>query len=350
MAIGIDDLYDDDEVLMHQNQDENQEIENKSEGQEYEQNQDGDFIEDFLKTRGIDDLQKINFEDDNGNLIERDWNELSKEEKINILNMPLETQEKEINNNGDNDLTEEEINLLSQIRQSNLTPTEFLKQIAGQEVEVTPQYKIDELSDDEVFILDLESRVGEMTDEEAAEALSTAKSNEDFFKRQIEGIRKEYKEREDYRNQQEEAQREQEEQEAFEAYQTQVVDAINNFNSVGNFDLNFEQEDKEELADFMLSKDQSGNNYLFEALQDPETLTKAAWFILNGEEAFNNISDYFAQQIKLVSENQYKKGLEDGKKGVQTRPTVVIDNSNKNNNNKQNHRSYSSINDLDDDD
>jgi hypothetical protein len=53
----------------------------------------------------------------------------------------------------------------------------------------------------------------------------------------------------------------------------------------------------------------------------------------------------------LVSENQYKKGLEDGKKGVQTRPTVVIDNSNKNNhNNKNTYRSYQSINDLDDDD
>ena len=348
MGIGIDDLYDDDEMLEAQNQDENQENQEEFQQQEQNQNQDEDFLGDFLKTRGIDDLQKINFEDDNGNLIERSWNDLSREEKINILNMPLETQE-EISNNSDSDLTEEEISLLSQIRQSNLTPTEYLKQIAGQEVEVTPQYKIDELSDDEVFILDLESRVGEMTDEEAAEALSTAKSNEDFFKRQIEGIRKEYKEREDYRNQQEEAQKEQEEQEAFEAYQTQVVDAINNFNSIGNFDLNFEQEDKEELADFMLSKDQSGNNYLFEALQDPETLTKAAWFILNGEEAFNNISDYFAQQIKLVSQNQYKKGLEDGKKGVQTRPTVVIDNSNKNNN-KQNHRSYSSINDLDDDD
>ena len=284
---------------------------------------------------------------DNGELIERSWNDLSKEEKINILNTPLDIQSEE--EREDNGLTEEEINLLSQIRQSNLTPTEFLKQIAGTEVEATPQYKIDELSDDEVFILDLESRVGEMTDEEAAEALSTAKSNEDFFKRQIEGIRKEYKEREDYRSQQEQAQREQEEYEAFNTYQTQVVDAINDFNSIGNFDLNFEQEDKEELADFMLSRDQSGNNYLFQALQDPETLTKAAWFILNGEEAFNNISDYFAQQIKLVSENQYKKGLEDGKKGVQTRPTVVIDNSNKNNN-KQNHRSYSSINDLDDDD
>jgi len=52
----------------------------------------------------------------------------------------------------------------------------------------------------------------------------------------------------------------------------------------------------------------------------------------------------------LVSENQYKKGLEDGKKGVQTRPTVVIDNSNKNNKQTQHYRSYKSINDLDDDD
>jgi hypothetical protein len=52
----------------------------------------------------------------------------------------------------------------------------------------------------------------------------------------------------------------------------------------------------------------------------------------------------------LVSQNQYKKGLEDGKKGVQTRPTVVIDNSNKNNNKPNAHRAYSSINDLDDDD
>jgi hypothetical protein len=47
--------------------------------------------------------------------------------------------------------------------------------------------------------LDLESRVGELSDEEAAEALNTVKQNEEFFKKQIEGIRKEYKEREDLR-------------------------------------------------------------------------------------------------------------------------------------------------------
>ena len=339
MAIGIDDL-DDDDILEPGEQHETQEPPtNEPPGQE----QEGDFMSDFLKTRGIDDLNSINFQDDDGNITTRKWDELSNEEKINILNMPLETEEVEDNNG----LTEDEIALLTQIRQSNMTPTEYLQSIAGEQVEVTQQYKIDELSDDEVYLLDLESRVGELTDEEAAQALNTAKSNEEFFKKQIEGIRKEYKEREDLKAQQEEAEREQEQQQAFENYQAQVVDAINGFTSIGNFDLNFEDADKEELAEFMLSRDQAGKNYLFEALQDPETLTKAAWFILNGEEAFNTISDYFTQQIKLVSENQYKKGLEDGKKGVQTRPTVVIDNSKKNNN--QN-RQYKSIFDFDDDD
>ena len=339
MAIGIDDL-DDDDILEPGQQ---QEIQTPPATPSTKQETEGDFMSDFLKTRGIDDLNNINFQDDDGNLTTRKWEELSNEEKINILNMPLETEQRD----NQNDLSEEEINLLAQIRQSNMTPSEYLQSIAGEQKEVVPQYKIDELSDDEVYLLDLESRVGELSDEEAAQALSNAKQNEEFFKKHTEGIRKEYKEREDLKIQQEEAEKEQEQQQAFENYQAQVVDAINKFTSIGNFDLNFEDADKEELAEFMLSQDQAGKNYLFEALQDPETLTKAAWFILNGEEAFNTISDYFAQQIKLVSENQYKKGLEDGKKGVQTRPTVVIDNSNKNN---KTHRSYSSINDLDDDD
>jgi hypothetical protein len=57
------------------------------------------------------------------------------------------------------------------------------------------------LSDDEVFLLDLESRVGELNDDEAAQALTNAKQNEDFYKKQVDGIRKEYKEREDYASQ-----------------------------------------------------------------------------------------------------------------------------------------------------
>ena len=338
MAIGINDL-DDDDIMTG----EEQPLNNQGSPAQQQQEESDDYMSDFLKSRGIDDPSKIIFEDDNNQMIQRDWKDLSKEEKLNILNMPLDQHEEEDNGNN---LTEEEINLLNQIRQSNMTPSEYIQQLSAGEVIQEPQYSIDQLSDDEVYILDLESRVGELSEEQAAQALNIAKQqDEELYKKQIEGIRKEYKEREDFKNQQTQAQIEQEQQEAFNAYRDSVVNAIDNLTSIGNLDLNFEDADKENLAEFMLSQDESGKNYLYEALQDPEILTKAAWFILNGEEAFNSITDYFKNQIKLVSENQYKKGLEDGKKGInnQSKPTVVITQQ------KNNHRQYNSIEDLDDD-
>ena len=338
MAIGINDL-DDDDIMTG----EEQPLNNPEPPAQQQQEESDDYMSDFLKSRGIDDPSKIIFEDDNNQMIQRDWKDLSKEEKLNILNMPLDQHEEEDNGNN---LTEEEISLLNQIRQSNMTPSEYIQQLSAGEVIQEPQYSIDQLSDDEVYILDLESRVGELSEEQAAQALNIAKQqDEELYKKQIEGIRKEYKEREDFKNQQTQAQIEQEQQEAFNAYRDSVVNAIDNLTSIGNLDLNFEDADKENLAEFMLSQDESGKNYLYEALQDPEILTKAAWFILNGEEAFNSITDYFTNQIKLVSENQYKKGLEDGKKGInnQSKPTVVITKQ------KNDHRQYNSIEDLDDD-
>ena len=337
MAIGIDDLYDDDDdVIESQNQDVDQAQSTNPPVQQEETN----VLEDFLKSRGIDDPSKIKFEDDNGNIEERDWNSLSKEEQFNILNTPLEEPKQE--HTEENDLSDDEINLINQIRQSNLTPEEYLKQLSGQPVE--PQYKIDDLSDDEIYLLDLEDRVGELSDEDAAQALANAKQNEQLFQKQVEGIRKEYKEREENQAKTEEAQRLQEEQEVYEQFKDSVIEAVKGFNNIGNFDLNFDDNDRNELAQFMLEQDESGNNYLWQALQEPETLVKAAWFILNGDEAFESISDYFSTQIKQVAQDQYNKGLEDGKKGIVPKPKVIIDT------NKKSHRSYNSIDELDDDD
>ena len=338
MQIGIHDLDDDDLEVNG-----GTEVHDNPPAQDEHQDQEDAFMSDFLKTRGIDDINKIKFEDDNDQIVERSWNDLTKEEKFNILNTPLEEQHTD---STQTDLSDEEIELLSRIRQSNLTPSQFIEQIQGQQVVQEPTYKIDDLSDDELYILDLESRVGELSDETLAQALSMAKQNEELYQKQIEGIRKEYKEREDFQIQQEEASREQEQQEAYNRFQDNIINSIDQFDSVGNLNLNFDESDKEELAQFMLSKDEQGNNYLWQALQDPDTLVRAAWFILNGDEALNNISDYFINQIKLVSQNQYKKGLEDGKKGISSRPSVVINNSQK----QDQHRSYSRIEDLDDDD
>ena len=343
MQIGINDL-DDDDFGMGFEPSEPQQLEPDPQEPQVEEpvSSDDDYLSDFLKTRGIDDASKIKFEDEQGNIEERSWDSLSKEEKLNILNTPVEQQQEQISDQ----LSDEEIQLLNSIRQSNLTPSQYLQQIKGEQIVQEPQYKIDDLSDDELFLLDLESRVGELTDDMAAQALSNAKQNEELFNKQVEGIRKEYKEREDYQLQQEQEELAQQQQEAYNQFQDTIINSIDQFNSIGNLDLNFDDSDKEELAQFMLSRDEAGNNYLWQALQDPETLTRAAWFILNGEEAFNSISDYFINQIKLVSENQYKKGFEEGKNGKQpSRPQVVIDK-------KQNVQrpSYSSINDLDDDD
>jgi hypothetical protein len=57
------------------------------------------------------------------------------------------------------------------------------------------------LSDDELYILDLEAKVGDLTDEQAAQALQIAKQNEELYEKQVNGLRKEYKEREDFKSQ-----------------------------------------------------------------------------------------------------------------------------------------------------
>ena len=334
MAIGIDDLYDEEDDGIVEQQVE-QVIEPQNETEEED-----NFTSEFLKTKGITDPTRIKFEEEDGSIVERNWNDLTREEQINILNTPVDNApvtEEPTSNPVENELTDEEIELLNTIRQSNLTPSQYLQQFQQPQ---EPIYKVDDLEDDDLYILDLESKVGELSDEDAAQALAVAKQNETLFKKQIEGIRKEYKEREDFLQQQEEANIEEQQRIAFEQYSNNIIDAIDQFNTIGNLDLNFEDSDRNELASFILSQDESGQNYLYQALQDPETLVKAAWFILNGEEAFNGLSDYFINEIKLKSDAQYKKGLEDGKNGTQTR--VIINNNKK----SQGNGSYSSIDDL----
>lgn len=344
MAIGIDDLYDDDLIedqLENQNGEQffNQEPPaNVSSGEQIED----DVLQSFLRTKGIDDPSRIKFEDENGNLQERSWDSLDSQEKLNILNTPVQQNTvQEPINNVDNQLQDDEIDLINSIRNSGLSPQDFIQSIIDNQNNSEPIYQVDDLSDDEIYILDLESRVGELSEDEAVQALTMAKQNEEFYKKQIEGIRKEYKEREDFKKEQEQNQLEQQQQEAYEQYSLDVINAIDNFNSVGNLDLNLEDADKEDLANFMLNLDNDGTNYLYKELQNPETLVKAAWFILNGEQAFDSISDYFVNQIRLVSENQYKKGLEDGKNGKSSKPNVVISK----NNNPQ--KQYKTIDDLD---
>ena len=279
------------------------------------QQEESDIISDLLKDRGIEDKNKIKFEDDSGNVVERSWDSLTIEEQKNILNQ-------DPNSDPEKNLDEQEIEMINQMRLHGMNPVEYVTALRQQGAAMVssrndnqePNYETDDFTDDELFILDLQYRSPEMSDEEAYQALESAKNNEELFKKQIAGIRQYYKGLETDMKSQKELEAKQEQEEQFQNYSNMVLDSIQNINSIGNLDLDLNTEDKEELAQFILGRDQAGINWFGKALADPDTVVRMAWFALKGEDAFNDIENYISQQIKTAAQNAYNKGLEEGKK------------------------------------
>lgn len=280
-----------------------------------------DIITLLLKDKNIADPTKIKFEDEEGNIQERDWNTLTKEEQLNILKTSPEEE--------DNSLDEDEIGLINQIRLNQMTPQEFIAAIKqqgaaeyAQTIEKSQDTRIDDLTDEDLFILDLQSRVEDITDEEAQQALDRAKQDSTLFQKQMKGIRDEYKRIEEERNQMEALEQEQKDSEQFEEFKNSVLDSIQSFDKVGSLDITMEDDDMNEVANFILSTDSAGVNYLAKALNDPQTLVRMAWFALKGEEAIDSITEYFTEEIKKVSQAKYEQGLKDGRTGKKPQEKV----------------------------
>lgn len=285
-----------------------------------------DIINILLKDKNIQDPSKIKFEDEEGNIEERDWKSLSLEEQLNILKTP--------NESSDNSLEDEEIELINQLRLSQMSPSEFIEYVKQQGASEYAQSlekdntSIDQLSDDELFILDLQSRIEDITDEEATIALDKAKQDENLFQKQVKGIREEYKRIEEDRKQRELLEQQEEDSKQFEQFKDSILDSIQSLNKIGSLDVDMEEDDMNEIANFILSSDSAGVNYFSKALNDPQTLVRMAWFALKGEEAIDSITQYFTEEIKKVSQSRYEQGLKDGseknKKNQEKKTTVVI--------------------------
>lgn len=273
----------------------------------------GDLIDDLLRDRGIEDKNKIKFEDEDGLLVEKSWNELSKQEQKNILNQdPFADPESE--------LDDQEIEMINQMRLHGMNPYEYVTALRNQGAnyamsQAQPQYQIDDLNDDELYVLDLQYRSPNMTEEEQIQALTSAKQNEDLYKKQVDGLRNYYKGLESDAQQQAQLQQQEIYNQQFKQYEDSIVNSIENMTSIGNLDLDLSVDDKEDIASFILDRDPAGINWFSKALEDPDTVARMAWFALKGEEAFNDIENYIAQQIKATKQDAYNKGLEDGRRG-----------------------------------
>jgi uncharacterized protein YfkK (UPF0435 family) len=287
-----------------------------------------------LRAKGIDDLSRIKMEDEYGQINEVSWDQLSKREQLNILNdSSIQPQEY------DQELDNDEINLINSIRRSNMSPAEFLEEISNRSVNNFIQnqqpdypYQVDDLDDDTLFVTDLMARIGQenLSNEEIEEMLNNAKQNEEAYKKQVDGIRNEYRQLEDNNRAQEQAYQQEAQLQQYNQFKSDVVDSIRDFasNGIGGLDLNMDNSELDELYDFITGVDGAGVSVFGKALNHPQTLVQMAWFALNGEKAFQDINNYWASKLSQARDYSYRAGYTDGRNGnVKNNSHVVITNN-----------------------
>ena len=284
--------------------------------EEIDNNPEDDLITAFLKSRGISNPEEMKFEGEDGEEETVNFNDLPREEQMNIL-LNLGESSESSNNDIESELDQDEINLLNEIRNNDLSVKEYLDWYANQAIEnylnSNTEFQVDSLSDEELFLADLKDTLPDLTDEEALQILDQEKANENLFGKKVERLRNIYKEKETQQRQIElaelQAQQEEENAKAKEQFQAALTD----LDSIGEFNL--EDEDKERIAEFLLGFDKAGNRYIYKALSDPSTLIKMAWFALYGEESLDDYSNYFKERIQEYSEANYRQGYEDALAG-----------------------------------
>ena len=280
---------------------------------------DEDLITSILKSRNIDP-EAVNIEDESGNINIVKFSDLSKEEQLDILN----AQDIQDNNeDSEYDLDDDEIDLINAIRNANLSPKEYLNnyrdQILREAYQQDASNTVDSLTDDELFLADLRSKVPDITDDEATQALEIEKTNEDLFNKKMNAMRDSYKQLEAQQLEQSQNEAKQQEAERYAEFENQIVNAIQDASNgidLGNsMSLAWTTDDMNEIASFILDEDATGQRYLAKALSNPQTLVEMAWFALKGKEALSQISDYYKAQITEASKTNYNKGYEDAQKG-----------------------------------
>ena len=247
-----------------------------------------DLTRELLNLQGISDMNKIKFEDESGAVVEKSWDALSNNEKLMILSHQEDP---------DTSLDASEIELINQIRESGLTPGQFIQRLQD-EVVASPavRYEVDDMSDDELFCLDLLDKVGSdnITDEELQQALDSAKANSSLYDKQVASLRVYYKDLEDKRRAQDELEIQEANEKQFEQFSNAIINAIQNFNIAEDTPVELSHDEMENLADFILTRDDNGYSKFGYLLNDPNYFTKAAFWVLKGPELLNEMQ----KQIK----------------------------------------------------
>lgn len=277
-----------------------------------EGDQEDDLTTEVLKLRGINNPDKIKFEDESGAITERSWDSLTKEEQINILADQREHQET------NNDLAEDEIDLINAIRNSGMSVQDYMQTITPQINQPQDTNQFDAMSDEDLYAFDILNKVGNdnITDEELDAALEAAKANETLFKKTVDGLRQQYNRLQEEQKQNIANQQQAAAQQRYQAFANVVNNQIDNFNSFAGQPIQLSNQDKDNLSEFMLALDEDGSSALGKALQDPRLLTKAAFWLLNEQELI--------AELQKQQQDAYTRGYNAGKGDILNKSKFVF--------------------------
>ena len=250
------------------------------------QQDDFDLTKELLTRQGISDMNKIKFEDESGAVVEKAWDTLSNNEKLMILSHQEDP---------DTSLDAAEIELINQIRESGMTPDQYIQSLQVSEPQPAT-YEVDNMSDDELFCIDLLDKIGSenISDEELQQALDSAKANEALYNKQVASLRVYYKGLEDKRREQMELEKQEQAEQEYNTFAGNIVNSIRNFNALEDTPVELSQDEMEDLANYILTRDASGYSEFGRLLNDPVQFTKAAFWMLKGPEILNEMQ----KQIK----------------------------------------------------
>ena len=276
------------------------------------ENSETSILDDYLKSLGIENA-KISVLDENDEEQEISFYDLTKEEQLEILKAAEPEQEIP-----DNDLDESEIELLNQIRESQLSVEEFLEAYKASIIDeigqgAAPEYSIDSYDDQELYLLDLKQKF-DLTDEELAKKLEYELQDEVLFKKQVDTLRAEYKQLEDQYNEAQKQEAEDLKEEQFNQFSETMVNVA--LQTPEFYGIELDDDEKNEVLSQILDLDENGTSEFYKSLNDPKKLYELAWFSRYGKDSFDALKNAYESEISRL------------KKEIKPNPVAIRRNSN----------------------
>lgn len=334
--VDIDDLHNEEESTettgatgaTTEEEEEENELENEEESEESEEGKDTDKSTDesvlsgtekFLAQYGII-AGMIKFEDGS----EKHYDELNEDEQFNVLKSIAEGSKTPVE--AEYDLEQEEIDLLNYIRDQKKPVKEVLQDMFAEQFEKMEALRNISNEDyinmpsDSVYLKWLKASDPDATPEELQENLEAAKKLKTFEKT-TDTLRKNFIQDQEREIQAEETRLAVESAKELEADRESIVNAVENINSIAGWEVSDEQ--KNEILGGLLEVNSQGDSLFMEKVfSDPKKLFEVAWMEKYADKNFNVMAEHYKNEISEA----YKRGKNDGMKGLPGGPIKVGDN------------------------